>query len=290
MFLNFQVSSHLLTLTRIRDSENEMVYITKMRNIIKNQVGSRRQYRYFRRTTFEHVLIGPLENSGKLEMCLRHALLKVVKSNALVVSYEHFQGWQIIRANRDGIHTYRPNPQELVQRVHEEQNEELHLVTTFKSARRYSFVYSWFFWDLLQRPLWTNNRLHSFQLDNREDYFHALNNSIWRRVYANNYSYYYSSDADVIAYVIEQTRRTSPIHVLNEISMRERVGSFNQLGILEDFASPYYYVLPHQIERNNELISRQIEKVLHSGTYDESRADENLFSFQSRLNVAIKDA
>ncbi|GFY48801.1 uncharacterized protein TNIN_164891 [Trichonephila inaurata madagascariensis] len=281
------VSSRLLTLAKIRDSENEMVYITKMRNIIKNQVGSRHQYQYLRITSFEHVLVAPLERERQLETCLRYALSKVVKSNVLLENYRRFRGWRIIRTNRDGIPTHSPNPGDLVRR---ERNVELHLVTTFKHARRHSFDDdTWSISDLLQRQLWTNNRLHSFQLRNQEDYSSAWNNSIWRRVYANNYSYFYSSDADMTAYVMEQTRRTSPIRVLNEISMRERVGSFNQLGILEDFASPYYYVLPHQIERNNCKISREIQKVLNSETSTAFREDDNLFFFKSRLNVAKKE-
>ncbi|GFQ80857.1 hypothetical protein TNCT_679551 [Trichonephila clavata] len=117
-----------------------------------------------------------------------------------------------------------------------------------------------------------------------------MHNSIWRRVFANNYSYFYSSDTNVSAYVIEQSRRPFPIRVLEEVFVRQRDGAFNQLGILENISSPYYYVLPYQIERNNESIKKFILHGIDERNVDEPLADEELYRFKSKLNVARKNA
>ncbi|GFR32768.1 hypothetical protein TNCT_434111 [Trichonephila clavata] len=117
-----------------------------------------------------------------------------------------------------------------------------------------------------------------------------MHNSIWRRVFANNYSYFYSSDTNVSVYLIEQSRRPSPIRVLDEVFVRQRDGAFNQLGILENISSPYYYVLPYQIERNNESIKKFILHGIVERNVEECLADEELYSFKSRLNVARKNA
>ncbi|GFQ80855.1 hypothetical protein TNCT_679541 [Trichonephila clavata] len=93
----------LLTLTKIRDSEDEMKYITKMRNIIINQVGSRAEYRYLKHKPFKHVFLSLRERTDRLEMCLRHALLKVMRTFVSMESYRPFFHYPIMGINNDGF-------------------------------------------------------------------------------------------------------------------------------------------------------------------------------------------
>ncbi|GFR02444.1 hypothetical protein TNCT_462571 [Trichonephila clavata] len=193
--------------------------------------------------------------------------------------------------SNDGIPEPNRNQEpEYVRSTRQQQRAELYIVTTFKSAKCFSFATFWFFWDLLHRALMRYNNLKNFELRNVGDILDSMHNSIWRRVFANNYTYFYSSDTNVSAYVIEQSRRPSPIRVLDEVFVRQRNGAFNQLGILEIISSPYYYVLPYQIERDNESIKKFILHGIDERNVDKSLADEELYSFKSRLNVARKNA
>ncbi|GFR02446.1 uncharacterized protein TNCT_462581 [Trichonephila clavata] len=279
-----------LTLTKIRDSEEEMKYITKMRNIIINQVGNREEYRYLKHNSFKHVLLSLRERRNCLEMCLRYALLKIMRSFVSMESYRPFFRYPIMGINNDGFLEPNGNQEpEFVRSIHQQQRAELYIVTTFKSAKCYSFVNSWDSWDLLQQQLMYYSELNNFQL-HADEAWEGEHNSIWRRVFANNYSYFYSSDTNVDAYVKEQTRTRRPIRVLHEVLGRQRGGAINQLGILENIASPYYYVLPDQIERNNERMQMLIQHFLNERVIDQSRADEALYCFKSCLTVGRKNA
>ncbi|GFY48800.1 uncharacterized protein TNIN_164881 [Trichonephila inaurata madagascariensis] len=281
MDMLFPSVCHQLTLTKINNSQDEMSYITRMRNAIKFQIENTEDYKYLKYYDFQHIILCPLTRRFELELCLRHthtqSLLKVVKFQVLMHNYTPFLQWPTIIIDHDHF-PEQQNPdkkEKCIRSVDTYEKSKRYLVTIFKNPRRYYFVNSWCVWNLLKSHIFMNTRLDNRQI-NSEEYLNSIQTSIWRRVYANNYTYFCSSDTNIAVYVKEQMQRTISDYVLNEIIKRQRGECFNQFGVLENLAGPYYYVLPHQVERDNQRIKQFIQLIFK--IIDKSYAGE-MFSF-----------
>lgn len=225
---------------------------------------------------------------SQLEACLRQALSKVAKCHVLLRDDSSFRPWTTINIDSDGLPDDHYPEQERIQRVGEYDQMKHYLVAYFRNSLGYSFSNAWKPWNLLHKQFLKDNLVCDSLLCNNEDYFNSIHQSIWRRVYANNYSYFCSSDTKIAAYVKEQMKISQPIHVFKEIMKRENGETFNQFGILETLASPYYYVLPHQYEIYDDEIKRFILHCLTFKVIDESYAGKEMLCFNSKLSIARK--
>ncbi|GFV56773.1 uncharacterized protein TNCV_153151 [Trichonephila clavipes] len=239
----------LLTLSDINDSQKEMSYITRMRNVIEYQIASSEDYDYLK-LSFRHSIFYPLTRSLELERCLIYALSKVAESPVLVHNYKPFREWPTIQVEHNGF-----SEKQIIQRIDEhEQTEDFYyyLVPDYRNKWGSPFVTAWHHLYSMQ---FVENWLDKLQFKNI-DCFSSMRKSIWRRVYGNNCSYFCSSNINIAAFLKEQIQSKRPIHVFNAIMKREKGEFFNLFGILESIASPYYYVLPHQNVRNSDQLKR----------------------------------
>ncbi|GFY75365.1 uncharacterized protein TNIN_369631 [Trichonephila inaurata madagascariensis] len=133
------VNSALLTLTKIRDSPNEMVYITKMRNLILFQIPEA-DYSYLD-YKFHHRFRLDKRKTLLYHMCLHYAFSKVFKYPALVHNFEPFRHWRVGTINNtDYLRTQNRNGEELEKE--ETENVDYFLVanaTLYKTG----FVEDW---------------------------------------------------------------------------------------------------------------------------------------------------
>ncbi|GFR15911.1 uncharacterized protein TNCT_346371 [Trichonephila clavata] len=225
-----------------------MSYITAMRNVIKFQIESSEVYDYLKQT-FKHSILFPLTRTLVLQKCLRYALSKVAEFTVLVHNYAPFRRWPTIFIEHDYFSEDDSDQSEEIYRsIDENDAADYYLVPEITNTGSYSFVPSCHPLNIMQ---FVENWLDNLQFKNI-DCFNSMNKSIWRRLYANNFTYFCSSDIDIAAFLKEQIQRNRPISTFNEIIKRERGETFNQSRILESIASPYYYVLPHQNRRISE--------------------------------------
>ncbi|GFQ94869.1 uncharacterized protein TNCT_129281 [Trichonephila clavata] len=266
----------LLTLSDIKCSQEEMSYITRVRNVIEVQIESSEDYDYLKQS-FNHSIFYPMSRSHELRKCLTYALSKVSKSPALMHNYKPFREWPTIR-----VESFDVSEEIIIQRIDEHEQTEYfyYLVPDYKHLQNSSFVLPLYHLYSMQ---FVENWLKKLRFKNI-DCFNSMHKSIWRRVYGNNHSYFCSSNINIAAFLKEQIQRVEPIQVFNEIIKRERGEFFNLFGILESIASPYYYVLPHQNVRNSDQLKRYN---LHSLLFKNFnvRFTDRIFDFSSRLIV-----
>ncbi|GFT60579.1 uncharacterized protein NPIL_371401, partial [Nephila pilipes] len=96
------IISPLLTLRKINESQEEMAYITKMRNAIEFQIANKIDYEYLQ-NIFTHVILLNENEMTELRICLDHALRKVVKSHVLMRNTKPFVKWKTIRIDNSGF-------------------------------------------------------------------------------------------------------------------------------------------------------------------------------------------
>ncbi|GFS67487.1 uncharacterized protein NPIL_154141 [Nephila pilipes] len=279
--------SPLLTLRKIYSSQEEMLYITRMRNIIQFQFEIEEDYEKLNDYPFQHDIACVLTERSKLEICLRYALSNVVKSHVLVHNYTPFRQWRTINFDNDIFQEgqNRDEPREEICKVtYEYATEERFLMPGFKTFLRFSFFKGWRLWNLLWR-LFSATQLNNLQINKSVDYLNSMQKSTWRRVYANNNTYFSTSEADIAAYVKEQSQGKRQVNVFNGIIKRERGEFFNHFRVLETIASPYYYVLPHQNEEEYSQIDDTIDICLK---YSIQFEPWELFRFESGLDLAVK--
>ncbi|GFS87213.1 uncharacterized protein NPIL_597831 [Nephila pilipes] len=87
----FPFVSPLLTLGDINSSQEEMSYITRMRNVIKFQIEKSDDYEHLRDASLKHKIICLISISFTLETCLSYTLVNVVKSHVLVHNIKPFR-------------------------------------------------------------------------------------------------------------------------------------------------------------------------------------------------------
>ncbi|GFR02448.1 uncharacterized protein TNCT_462591 [Trichonephila clavata] len=277
---------HPVSLLEINCSQDEMSYITRMRNAIKFQTANREDYQYLN-FNFVHLVVCPSSTTAKLETCLRHSFCKVMKSLVLVHNYTPFLQWTLIAIDNDGFPGERNlgQLQELIQRNDEYEQTELYLIANFGKAHRFSTDSGWICWNLLQRQLLRNTALSDLQIIN-VDILRSMHTSGWRRVFAENFIDFSCADTDIAAYLREQTE-CRPIHVFKEISKREMGETFNNFRILESIASPYYFTLPHRsTTTRNEMNNISDDSSIN--VPDDPPTEKEVFLFESKLRIARK--
>lgn len=278
-----------LTLHKINCSQEEMSYITRMRNAIQFQILSSEDCEFLK-NTFQHSILCTLRTKFMLETCLRHTLSKIVRSHVIVHECAPFQQWKRLNIDSDGFpveHISEPR-EDTIQKFDENGQTERYLVAIFQNSKRFCFDIGWRAWSLLQKTLFKNTRLEKVQINN-VDYFNFMHASIWKRVYGNNYIQFSHSDASISSYVKEQTQRVRPIRVFNEIIKRERGEFFNLYGVLQTLASPYYYVLPyHKVGRNVKC--HHVKEILMILRVRNNYFQwDDLLYFESKLSIARKN-
>ncbi|GFT10393.1 uncharacterized protein NPIL_204751, partial [Nephila pilipes] len=270
--------SPLLTLESINSSQEEMSYITGMRNIIEFQIGTSEDYEHFRVNVFTQRILCLKSIGPTLEICLSHTLSSVVKSHILVHNFIPFRQWSIICIDDDGFEVGLIPVQRRGWRTRGASTDRF-LVATFDDCACFISVGGGY--DCMNEQILTSNTLDSIEIR-----VPALNvNSVhhtWRRLYGNNNTLFSCSETDIAAYVKEQTDKTKPVKIFKKIMKREEGESFNQFKVLESIALPYYFELPHQNEQEYSLFTAN-----HS--WCSSNPLYVIIIFQNRLNIAMKN-
>ncbi|GFS89456.1 uncharacterized protein NPIL_458611 [Nephila pilipes] len=277
----FPFVSPLLTLESINNSQEEMLYITRMRNVIKFQIETSDDYELLRIGYFRHKILCLRTITSTLKTCLSHTLSNIVKSHVLVHNVEPFLQWWTISIEDDGF----PDRKYAIQsgiRVWKTvgSSKDGFLVATITNCAFIYVVNTRYNWADAQ--LFTSTTLDSIRISAPANDVNSINHT-WRRVYDSNCTLFSCSENDIAAFVKEQmTRRTKPVNILKQVMKRAEEGSFNEYQILKVIASPYYYELPHQNEQEYFLF-----------TTDNSWSFVNplyvIFTFESRLNFGMKN-
>ncbi|GFS67489.1 uncharacterized protein NPIL_154151 [Nephila pilipes] len=268
-----------------------MSYITRMRNTIKFQIEmDEGEYEKLENYPFQHDIVCSFTKRKKLEICLRHALSNVTKSHYLVHNCTPFREWRTINFDNYGFQggQNRVQRQEVFRVNDDSEPEERFLVAGFQNPLWYSFSFGWSLWNLLRTPF-SHTQLNNLQINKSVDYLNLLQNSTWRRVYADNNTYFSFSDAAIAAYVKEQSQRKIPVNVFDEIMKRERGEFFNQFRVLESIALFYYYVLPYQNEGRYNQIIHIINFYLTFLQFSDHCSRHAIFRFKSGLNIARRN-
>ncbi|GFW61712.1 uncharacterized protein TNCV_3706471 [Trichonephila clavipes] len=193
----------LLTLKEINNSQDEMSYITRMRNIIKFQIASNEDYEYYQKAGFYSELTCHKTHESLLEACLSHALKTVVKYHEVVHNLELFRQWDIISIDVDGFPVIRRENVE--DKAEEYIQRNLFLVAAFSYSERHEFGSDWYTYYASNRRLFTDIHLDDRQISDA-DYLSLLGKSFWRRLNDNNLSFFSCSEKGIAAYVKEQTK------------------------------------------------------------------------------------
>ncbi|PRD32472.1 UNVERIFIED_CONTAM: hypothetical protein NCL1_20329 [Trichonephila clavipes] len=270
----------LLTLKEINNSQDEMSYITRMRNIIKFQIASNEDYGYYQKAGFYSELTCHKTHESLLEACLSHALKTVVKYHVVVHNLELFRQWDIISIDVDGFPVIRRENVE--DKAEEYIQRNLFLVAAFSYSERHEFGSDWYTYYACNRRLFTDIHLDDRQISDA-DYLSFLGKSSWRRLNDNNLSFFSCSEKDIAAYVKEQTKMSKPINVFKQILNREWGEHFDEFEVLKSIAAPYYFVLPHQ----NKAEYKMFESL--SSWYQKRTSSEYItFRFKSCLIIGEK--
>ncbi|GFS47779.1 uncharacterized protein TNCV_3597931 [Trichonephila clavipes] len=278
--------SSMVSLTEISCSQEEMQYITRLRNAFKFRTGSRKDCRFLN-STFRHIVLCSLERIPELETCLRHTLSKVMNSHVLLRNYTPFTQWTLINIGENRFLT-EGNPSQPVGFIQRDEFEKtsFYLIASLGFQRRFSFDTKWRHWNILQTQPSGDTTLISLQLKTKS--LNSMHTSGWRRLFADNFIDFSCTDSDIAFYVKEQTEASKPVHVFKEIIKRERGEAFYPFRILESIASPYYYVLPRHGEGPHDLTRNIISNCWSLRNSDNPPPWDELFCFESESKIARK--
>ncbi|GFT76137.1 uncharacterized protein NPIL_24951 [Nephila pilipes] len=277
--------ARLLTLRKINFSPNEMAYITRMRNAIKFQIASEEECRCFLET-FHHQILYKRDEITELQICLDHALSKVVKSHVLLHNGEPFHQWKTITIDNDGFFQIRSEDQriaEINKKIAENESVDRSLVANFRLNFWSALKDHWPTLRSGERPIFADDILCTFRLTCFADHRYLQLESTWIRVYSYDGPLVLFEKVYVAAYLDDQIRNNRSVNVFKQIVNREvNEKFFNQFEILRAIVSPYYFVLPYQDLRKYARIqmSGWVSQILYH--------NYKVFYFQSRLDVAMK--
>ncbi|GFS65578.1 uncharacterized protein TNIN_247981 [Trichonephila inaurata madagascariensis] len=235
------VISTLLTLRKISNSEQEMKYITVMRNRIMFQISSAKDSRYLSQR-FLHKIIMERRNLALFQKCLSHALSEIMKSSVLDFNSGPIRHWTTVIA--DDVDN--PSGQlraEIGGRSIGITAMDQVLVPSFRDL----MTNDWFLF--LNRRLNMNIPCNRIEHTPCTRYLNPMHETTWRRLYDDNITFFFYEYDDFILYVKEQTLESKPVNMFKEIMERQIGKTFNTTAVLGRIASPYYYVLPHQDEQ-----------------------------------------
>lgn len=267
--------SRLLTLTEIGRSQDEMIYITKMRNLILFQIPSE-DYSYLNNKFHQHFTLFRKE-SGLFYMCLYSALSDVEKSHVPVHNFEPFRHWRTITIDNDG-HPLTQN-QDRDEGVLAETMPVDHFLVATATNLSNSYCFENrddSYWNFVM-----NNMLNlsgNFPLNN---YFIPMQEFTWRRLYDANHTLFSCEYHDFTVYFKKETPRQKPVKVFKEIMGRQIGNTFKEKAVLQTIASPYYYILPHQDETEYSNFEADHQIIPH-------RLDYRAFRFLTQLHIAVK--
>ncbi|GFY41235.1 uncharacterized protein TNIN_438501 [Trichonephila inaurata madagascariensis] len=203
----------LLTLSDINGSQEEMLYIPRMRNVIEFQIKSCKDYDYLKQS-FNLTILFPLTRKLELEKCLSYAVSKVAERALSVHNYAPFRHWPRINIDYD---SFSDQSEDIFHRI-DENDQVYYYLVPYLSLEDCSFLDDSHPPDSMR---FAKDWLANLQFKNI-DCFNSMHKSIWRRLYANNCTYFCSSYIDIAAFLKEQIQTNTPIGAFNEIIKRER--------------------------------------------------------------------
>ncbi|GFV46181.1 uncharacterized protein TNCV_4664221 [Trichonephila clavipes] len=233
-------------MSTISNSQEEMSYITKMRNSMLFQISNSEEFQYLDNKFCQEFVIHT-RSIPIFRMCYSHAFFQVVKSHVLVHNYEPFRQWDRIVIDNDG---YPKTENGSVLKVKRSKNIEAICKDKFLVADNglaSPSIPDWNFYPYYKGIItgMQSNIFEQFYADS----FLLRHESTWRRVYDSNLTFFSCEYNDFSLYVIEQKCDKTPINVFKTILEREIGIYFSQKSVLKTIASPYYYILPYQDER-----------------------------------------
>ncbi|GFY64917.1 uncharacterized protein TNIN_215911 [Trichonephila inaurata madagascariensis] len=240
----------MVSLPEISCSQDEMDYITRMRNAFKFRTASSKDYSFLN-SSFQHLILCSSRRKPVLETCLRHTLSKVMKSHVLQQDYTPFSQRTLINIGEDWFPTEGNlgQPIRFIQGDDEHEETGSFLIASLKFQWKFSLDTGWSHWNIPQSQFLMDTILCNLQ-DNNAEGLNSMHASGWRRVFADNFIDFNCTDSGIASYIKEQTEVSRPVHVFKKIFKREKGETFNPFRILESIASPYYYVLPQHGEES----------------------------------------
>ncbi|GFR02452.1 uncharacterized protein TNCT_462621 [Trichonephila clavata] len=282
--------SYMVSLTEIGCSQDEMRYITRMRNVFKFRMESNKDY-IFLNYPFRHIILCPLKRIPAMEACFRHTLFKVMNSLILLHNYTPFAQRMLVNIGEDRFPAEGNLGQPIsfgeMMNMREKRESESNLIATLGFQWRFTFETRWCHWNILQSQLLRDTRL-SGQLANNAKILNSMHTSGWRQLFADNFINFSCTDSDIASYIREQTELSRPVNVFKEIIERERGETFNPFRILESIASPYYYVLPQHGEGPHDLTRNIIACWWSLRNRGNPPPWDELFCFESEAKIARK--
>ncbi|GFS65577.1 uncharacterized protein TNIN_247971 [Trichonephila inaurata madagascariensis] len=233
--------SPFLTLRKINNSQREMKYITKMRNMILFQISPTNDYSQLEQK-FLHKIVMERRDIALFQKCLYHTLSETMKSPVLVRNFAPFFHWTTIIIDRVD-NSSRQFRTEVCGRNTGIAATDQFLMPTFFDVMTNNLLL------FLNRRLNTNIPCNRIETSFNNRYLNPMHECTWRRLYDNNLSFFFCEYDDFILYVKEQTLESRPANVFKEIMERQIGKVLNTTAVLRRIASPYYYVLPHQDEQ-----------------------------------------
>ncbi|GFY78884.1 uncharacterized protein TNIN_217821 [Trichonephila inaurata madagascariensis] len=273
-------ASTLLNLTKISSSSEEMSYITKMRNLILFQISSPEEFQYldgrFYHQFWIHNRCFPI-----FRMCYSHAFFQVAKSHVLVHNHEPFRHWDTIIIDNDGQPKTK-NGHEM--KAINGSNINTMPIKKFLIANNGLASTSFPRWNFYPyyKGIITSIQSNVFEQFYTTDSSILRHESIWRRVYDANLTFFFCEYNDFSLYVLEQKRHKTPINVFKTILERQNGICFNEKSVLKTIASPYYYILPYQDERKYAEFARNASvSLIHV-------LNISIFQFICQTDIALK--
>ncbi|GFS67483.1 uncharacterized protein NPIL_154121 [Nephila pilipes] len=268
-----------LTLRTINSSQTELSYITRVRNVIQFQIEESEDYVCLR-NIFKHKIRLYREKVEQFNIILCHAISEIVKSRVFIHNPLPFLEWETIISNNDGFSLLENEGQPRIETPHttkEIMPGDRYLVATFSFSLDCSDLLRSSRQRQYRRQLSPNTPLDMLSLSNCIGNLNPMHESIWRRVYSDNNTTFFSSEEEIALYVKEEKQPKRKTMIFKQLMNRERGESFNNFEILKAIASPYYYVLPHQVDCYfKTLIWRNRWNVI-------------TVSFRSQLNKSVKN-
>lgn len=284
LFMNIKCANHvsaLLTLTKIGNSQDEMLYITKMRNLILFQIPCE-DYQYFK-YKFQHRITFDQRKGSLLFRCLNQTFSVVAKSHVPVHNVESLRHWRSTTVDNDSL-LLSPNLDRNDARKENINDENMPrdqvLITTVTDLFGEIF---WGYKNGRNQRYVAKIPLGVYESHSKND-LNPMHESTWRRLYDANKTLFTCGLDDVVQYIKELKQKLRPVNVFKGIMKREIGSAFKEPRVLRTIASPYYYFLPHQDER--EYAKFETNRASFYGTKCSNFME---FQFLSRLQIAVKN-
>ncbi|GFR18572.1 uncharacterized protein TNCT_313261 [Trichonephila clavata] len=270
--------STILTLTKINNSQKEMHYITRMRNMILFQISPVKDYSRLAKK-FHHQIILERRNVALIQDCLKHAFSKVMKTSVLVHNSEPFRDWTtVIIDSVDNLQTGQMTAQTGGGNIGIAANDRF-LVPTFLDLMTNDLLL------FLNRRINTNIPRNILETTLNNRHLNPMHESTWRRLYDSNTTFFFCKYNDFILYVKEQTLESRPVNIFKEIMERQMGKAFDTTAILGKIASPYYYVLPHQDEQTYAIM--ELDRINRHYFIERRSSNYMTYRFNCELEVIM---